>query len=280
MKIGVVGAGIVGNAFYEGMKHAFQVVRFDKFQLEKSDVDNIQSLLDIVDGPIFVCVPTPMNDDGSCSTSIVEEVCQDINELCNRSKRTVVVKSTVVPGTCKKIQEKYLQLSVVFNPEFLVESNPVECFKNQNRIIIGSDDQEAIKDISKIYSIAYPNVVQKFCDLTSAELVKYVGNCFLSVKVSFANEIFEICKNLNIDYNNVVEMAKLDQRLGNSHWSVPGPDGKMGYGGKCFPKDINALINKAKELGVDPIILEASWKKNCLTRPEKDWEKISGVLVN
>ncbi len=280
MKIGVVGAGIVGNAFYEGMKHAFQIVRFDKFQLEKSDVDNIQNLLDIVDGPIFICVPTPMNSDGSCHTAIVEEVCHDINKSCNRNKRTVVIKSTIVPGTCKKIQEKYLQLSVVFNPEFLVESNPVECFKNQDRIIIGSDHQEAIEEISKIYYSAYPNVIQKFCDLTSAELVKYVGNCFLSVKVSFANEIFEICKNLNIDYNNVVEMVKLDQRLGNSHWSVPGPDGKLGYGGKCFPKDINALIYKARELGVDPLILEASWKKNCLNRPEKDWEKISGVLVN
>lgn len=275
-KIAVVGAGIVGNAFYEGMRHAFEVVRYDT-RPEFSDVKNLNELLSLVDGPIFVCVPTPMNSDGSASTSIVESVIREISEIDN--KRTVVIKSTVPPGTTEKLNVVYgPSMSVVFNPEFLTEAKPVEDFKNQDRIILGGNS-EATQVISDLYLIAYPNVMQVQCDATTAEMVKYVGNCFLATKISFANEINQICEKLGVQYEGVINLAMLDSRLGKSHWKVPGPDGHYGFGLTCFPKDINALIAVAIELGVDPKVLRAAWEKNLEVRPERDWEKMKGRAV-
>jgi UDPglucose 6-dehydrogenase len=274
-KIGVVGAGIVGNAFYEGMRHAFDVVRYDT-RPEFSDVGSLVELLQVVDGPIFVCVPTPMNPDGSASTAIVEDV---VRNIYGWGERIVVIKSTVPPGTTDRLNKMFgPTLSVVFNPEFLTEANPVEDFKNQDRIIVGGDS-EATQIVSNIYSIAYFGVSQYQCDATTAEMVKYVGNCFLATKISFANEISQICEKLGVAYEGVINLAMLDKRLGRSHWKVPGPDGHYGFGLTCFPKDINALIAVAFELGVDPKILRAAWEKNLEVRPERDWEKMKGRAV-
>jgi len=274
-KIGVVGAGIVGNAFYEGMRHAFDVVRYDT-RPEFSDVGSLVELLQTVDGPIFVCVPTPMNPDGSASTAIVEDV---VRNIYGWGERIVVIKSTVPPGTTDRLNKMFgPTLSVVFNPEFLTEAQPVEDFKNQDRIIVGGDP-EATQIVADIYSVAYPGVMQVQCDATTAEMVKYVGNCFLATKISFANEISQICEKLGVAYDGVINLAMLDKRLGRSHWKVPGPDGHYGFGLTCFPKDINALIAVAIELGVDPKILRAAWEKNLEVRPEKDWEKMKGRAV-
>lgn len=278
--IGVVGVGVVGNAFYEGMKHAFDVVRYDK-RPECSDVDSLLKLAHRVDGPVFVCVPTPMNSDSSASTSIVESVLADLEyafSFLPEARRTVVIKSTVPPGTCDRLNEQFKSLQVVFNPEFLTEANPVEDFKNQDRIVIGGSP-EAAQTVADIYSKAYPGIMQVQCNATTAEMVKYVGNCFLATKISFANEIYQICEKLGISYESVVSTAALDKRLGRSHWKVPGPDGHFGFGLTCFPKDINALIAVARSLGVDPKILQAAWDKNLEVRPERDWENMKGRAV-
>lgn len=276
MKLGVIGVGIVGNAFYEGMKHAFDVVRYDKFRPDCSDVGSLVELLQQVDGPIFICVPTPMQADGSASTAIVDEV---IGNIFGWGNRTVVVKSTVPPGTVDRLNKTFgSTLSIVFNPEFLTEANPVEDFKNQDRIILGGLP-ESTQIVADVYSVAYPEVMQVQCNATTAEMVKYVGNCFLATKISFANEISQICHKLGIDYNGVINLATLDKRLGRSHWKVPGPDGHYGFGLTCFPKDINALIAVAHNLGVDPKVLQAVWSKNLEVRPERDWEQMKGRAV-
>jgi nucleotide sugar dehydrogenase len=278
MKLGLIGVGIVGNAFYEGMKHAFDIVRYDKNRTDLSDVTSVASVVEATDGPIFICVPTPMNPDGSCNTGIVEEVVQI--GVPKGSNRIIVIKSTVPPGTTDFLQKKLkgFNLSFVFNPEFLTEANPVQDFKNQDRIFIGGSP-EATQIVADIYSIAYPGVLQIQSNATTAEMVKYVGNCFLATKVSFANEIYQICEKLGIDYNAVISMATLDKRLGPGHWKVPGPDGHFGFGLTCFPKDINALIAVAKSCGVTPTMLQAAWDKNLEVRPEKDWEQMKGRAV-
>ena len=114
---------------------------------------------------------------------------------------------------------------------------------------------------------------------TIAEMVKYFTNTFLSTKVSFANEMKQICDEINIDYDKVVEYATYDNRLGKSHWAVPGPDGKLGFGGSCFPKDINALIHLAGQLDLCPDVLLGVWEKNLEVRPEEDWKKLKGRAV-
>jgi UDPglucose 6-dehydrogenase len=113
-----------------------------------------------------------------------------------------------------------------------------------------------------------------------AEMIKYMTNCFLATKVSFANEIKQICDSCDIDYDKVIEYMLHDKRLGSTHFSVPGPDGRVGFGGSCFPKDINALISFAQDLGVEPQVLTAAWEKNLEVRPEKDWELLKGRAVS
>ena len=110
-------------------------------------------------------------------------------------------------------------------------------------------------------------------------MVKYVTNSFLATKVSFTNEMHEICTGLMIDYDKVIEYAQYDDRLGKSHWAVPGPDGDFGYGGHCFPKDVKALIQVAKNLDVHPVVLEATDSKNFSVRTDKDWEKMKGRAI-
>ena len=288
MKLGLIGVGIVGNAFYEGMKHAFDIVRFDKQRADFSDVSSVEDVVKNTDGPIFVCVPTPMNSDGSCSTVIVEQVVEEIFlAVAKNVERIAVVKSTVPPGTTGHLTSRFgKRLTTIFNPEFLTEANPVEDFKNQDRIFLGGSP-EATQIVADVYSIAYPDVFKMQSDAMTAEMVKYVGNCFLATKVSFANEIYQICEKLAIVYNDVINMATLDKRLGTSHWQVPGPmpasDGSgkllMGYAGSCLCKDINSLIAVSKSSGVDPIMLQAAWDKNLSVRPEKDWELMKGRAV-
>jgi UDPglucose 6-dehydrogenase len=110
-------------------------------------------------------------------------------------------------------------------------------------------------------------------------MVKYITNSFLATKVSFANEMYQICEGLDVDYDKVIEYATYDNRLGKSHWSVPGPDGDFGYGGHCFPKDVQALISVAENLGIFPEMLISTNEKNNDVRKNKDWEKMKGRAV-
>lgn len=283
--IGIIGSGIVGNAVCEGMKHAFSCQVYDKYKPEASTVESLEELFTIVDGPLFVCVPSPMKADGSASIHIVEEVIAELNKIVEDNvgepaeHAPIIIKSTIPPGTTEYLNKSYPFLRVVFNPEFLTEANALEDFKNQKRIIIGGPHGAATL-VKRLYQAAYPAVPTTKTSSTIAEMVKYVTNCFLATKVSFANEINQICEKLDIDYDKVIEYATQDERLGKSHWAVPGSDGKIGFGSKCFPKDINALIHCAKELGVDPKVMIAAWKKNIELRPERDWMTIQGVICD
>ena len=133
--------------------------------------------------------------------------------------------------------------------------------------------------LRQIYSLVFPNVPIIKTGSITAEMVKYFTNTFLATKVSFANEMNLICDKLGIDYDKVVEYSIYDERLGKSHWAVPGPDGHYGFGGSCFPKDINALIKIAEKMDVPPNIISAAWDTNTLVRPEQDWKELKGRAV-
>ena len=267
--IGVIGCGVVGSAVADGMSHVFDVLRYD-IKKENRNCDSIKELVLKADGPIFICVPTPMDKNGACYTSIVEEIIREINEISRTEEEppAIVIKSTVVPDTTKNLATKYPYCDICFNPEFLTEKNASEDFKNQDRIIIGGEgiDNQSMTKARQCYTKAYPNVPIYYTSSTIAELVKYTTNIHLAVKVSLANEINQICERLGVSYNTVCQLATMDDRLGKSHWEVPGPDGKRGFGGTCFPKDINALINKAMELDIDPSVMTGAWKKNTEVR--------------
>ena len=271
MRIGIIGQGYVGTALKEGFQDFYQVETFDKYDIAKSTQPNISDVVGLSD-VLFVCVPTPMKNDGTCYTGIVEEVIREINQEANG--QIVVIKSTVPPGTTDRLNEEYVHTTTIFNPEFLTEANFIQDFKNQNRIILGGD-RKGTNKVRQIYSRIFPNATIVKTGAKHAEMVKYFTNCFLATKVSFANEMYNICKQLDIDYDKVVEYAIYDERLGKSHWAVPGPDGDFGFGGHCFPKDLSAIINSFDTLG----LLEAVENVNDQVRDNRDWEHMVGRAV-
>ena len=274
--IGIIGQGFVGNAIYQKFKNYFNVLTYDLDESKSNDSkENV-----IHQQYVFLCLPTPMNTDGSCNVDIIERELENIDLIADNHEvvKTVVIKSTISPGTTEKWNKKYEALDIVFNPEFLTEANSIEDFKNQNRIIVGGPRPASTK-VRRIFKKAFPRVPIIKTSSTIAEMVKYFTNCFLATKVSFANEMYEISKALNIDYDKVIEYAQYDTRIGNSHLEVPGPDGDFGYGGHCFPKDVRALIDKAEKLGLLPLMLEATMTKNNIIRKNRDWETQVGRAV-
>ena len=278
MRIGIVGQGYVGTAVRTVFKKHYDVSTYD-INKELSTCETLHELVNTTD-IVFVCVPTPMNPDGSCNLDIVNSVVRDINKTVNAGQdgKIVAIKSTVPPGTTDRLNKECEHISVIFNPEFLTEANFIEDFRNQSRIIIGGV-RPATTKLRQVYSLAFPDATIVKTGSKTAEMVKYMTNTFLATKVSFANEMYNICSRLDIDYDKVVEYSTYDERLGKSHWAVPGPDGKMGFGGSCFPKDINALIQLGLELDMTPEVLIAAWHTNLEVRPEEDWKELKGRAV-
>ena len=274
MGVGIIGQGFVGKALKAGFEKYYKTNTFDLNG--KCNCKNIEDLVDISD-IIFVCVPTPMKKDGSCDTSIVESVIDEIEDV-DISGKIVVIKSTVPPGTTERLNQKCENIQVIFNPEFLTEANYIDDFRNQNRIILGGP-RPGITKVKRFYSKIFPTTTIVKTGSTIAEMVKYMTNTFLATKVSFANEMKMISDKLKIDYDKVVEYSTYDERLGKSHWDVPGPDGKLGFGGSCFPKDINALINLCGELDIPAKTLLGAWITNLNVRPEQDWKELKGRAV-
>ena len=278
--LGIIGQGFVGSAVREGMKNHFDVKCFDK---DPNKFSNVGSIFEIVEltKTTFLCVPTPMKKSGECDLTILESALNEINECAKalNKDQIVVIKSTIPPGTTERLNDKYGFLDIVFNPEFLTEANAVNDYLNQNRIIVGGE-RPGSTEVKRIFAKAFPKVPVIKTSSTIAETIKYVTNTFLAMKVSYANEIYQLCQGLNIDYDKVIEYARYDDRLGNSHWSVPGPDGDFGFGGHCFPKDIAALQFLAKQLNVDTTMLTATIEKNTQVRTDLDWTKQLGRAVS
>ena len=284
MKLGIVGQGFVGLALKAGFEKHYEIETYDKYEVDKSTCD----LADLVAKckVIFVCVPTPMNEDGSCHTDIVDSVVKEINKWSYAywgnidKKPTVVIKSTVAPGTTDKLHRTYKSVDVIFNPEFLTEATFIEDFKNQNRIILGGIRRGTNK-LRQVYSKVFPRATIVKTGAKHAEMVKYFTNCFLATKVSFANEMKMLCDELDLDYDKVVEYATYDERLGKTHWAVPGPDGELGFGGHCLPKDLNALISVAVDnsLGLYINVLSGVLETNNKVRKNRDWEQMKGRAV-
>ena len=270
MKIGIVGQGYVGTAIKVGFEPHYELETYDKYSEEKSTCHSIRQVGEKCNF-IFVCVPTPMNKDGSCYTGIVEEVIDELDLYCKN--KIIVIKSTVPPGTTEKLDKKYEKNTIIFNPEFLTEMNFLEDFKNQNRIILGGT-RKGTNILRQVYSKVFPHATIVKTGSKTAEMVKYFINSFLGTKVSFANEMKIICDKIGIDYDKVVEYATYDERLGKSHWAVPGPDGDLGFGGHCLPKDISSIVS-----GFGSDLLKSVLEVNDKVRKNRDWEEMKGRAV-
>jgi UDPglucose 6-dehydrogenase len=284
MNIGIIGNGYVGKATkLLGCKD--EANDLDDNLVLVYDIDESKRVPADVTLPdfqmcdvVFVCVPTPALSDGTCDTRIVETVVGDLKDLGITS---IVVRSTVPVGTCER-------LGVAFMPEFLTEKNWENDIKGTTEWIIGCDhqDNKLFKTVMKrIFITAKRNnriggANFVWASTKEAEAAKLVRNAFLATKVSFCNEIFDWCSALNINYNAVSQLMSMDNRIGDSHVKVPGPDGKKGYGGTCFPKDINSLLNQIQSVSNSHIINAAVYRNEIIDRPEKDWKEDKGRAVS
>ena len=275
MKIGLIGKGFVGKAIHQNLKEKFKFLIYD-IDEKKKNVDHIR---DVTHGAeiIFVALPTPMQENGKCDLTIIFNC---FNEISYWYKNNIIIlKSTVPPGTSQKIKTIHPELKIVFSPEFLTEANFVEDFKNSNRIILGGDLEDTML-CAEMFQQAFPNKNYLFTNHKTAETVKYFINNFLATKVSFANEMKQICDAIEVNYEDVKNLALYDERIGRSHLLAPGPDGELGFGGTCFPKDINAMIWFARSIGIDPEVLSAVWSKNLKVRKNLDWLSLEGRAIS
>ena len=216
------------------------------------------------------------------SLKMLKSCMKEIDESLKLSKNSPVllIRSTVLPGTSRKFQEKYPSLKIVFNPEFLTERSANFDFISQTRFILGGE-KENVKLVSDLYKDRFGNNISLIeTDFETAELTKYVCNNYFATKVAFLNEMYRVAKKVNANWDNVIEGFLGDGRVGASHTNVPGPDGKYGFGGSCFPKDIQAMINFSKSLNLNPNVLEGAWKTNLEVRTSKDWEDLKGRAVD
>jgi|TARA_R110002073_G_scaffold138235_3_gene287741 UDPglucose 6-dehydrogenase len=272
-KIGILGNGFVGNSVAFGFSPTHEIRICDK-----DPKKNLNSLEEVVECDfIFVAVPTPMNQDGSINLDIVERALDEISEK-NKIDNIIIIKSTMIPGTMSKLIEKYPNLNLVFNPEFLTERTAKLDFLTQARIILGGSSIHTTK-VKELFEERFMHCYVIETDTTTAEMIKYMNNVFFASKVSIMNEFKQVCDEVGADWNIAVKGFAADQRIGDSHLNVPGPDGKMGFGGSCFPKDINAFITLAEEYNVDVHTIKGAWATNLEVRSEKDWEKLKGRAV-
>ena len=266
MKIGIIGYGFVGKAMENGIKDNVDIFLVDPILNTK-----ISDLKDFLPEIIFICVPTPMNEDGSQDLSIINSVLKEIKENSINSK--IVIKSTVLPDGIIGIEK--LIPDVIYNPEFLREKHAFEDFIGSEIIIFGGQKDSA-NEIANFYK-KHTNCINsdyQFTDLITASMVKYSINTFLSTKVIFFNQIFNIFKSLSNEKNweQFVKIISKDKRIGSSHLSVPGHDGRYGFGGACLPKDSSALINYASSIDESLTLLEKSVEINNSIRSAYDKE--------
>ena len=280
MKIGIVGNGFVGKATSLLACEAVEVLTYDKDPNRREPKDLILKDLASCDF-VFVCVPTPMRKDSSCDLSIVRAVVSDLTTN-GVSKRNIVIRSTVPVGTSK-------ELNVHFMPEFLTEANWTNDVRENNVWVMGVRDAKDFhiqrqfhnliclaKEAGRVNSDRV-----SFCSTGEAELAKYARNCFLATKVSFFNELHQFCKSKRIDFEQVRQLVALDKRIDEHHTSVPGPDGKHGFGGTCFPKDMNSLSCQCKGAGMIPHVIDAAiYRNENVDRTEKDWFLDKGRAVS
>ncbi len=263
--IGIIGNGFVGNAVAKGFENVSDVRIYDVDESRST-----HSLVDTVRSDyIFVCLPTPMTsaEGGKCNLSVLKKFFRGVSD----THGIFIIKSTVPIGTVDEIVSQRPDLNIVHSPEFLTAANAEQDFIEADRHVIGGTPELSNK-VKQLYENRFPHIPVYTMRAKESEAVKYFANCFLASKVMVFNEMRILCDELDdVDYEKIIDGVASDTRIGFSHTQVPGPDGDYGFGGTCFPKDINALIHTMEEFGMNPIVLKSVWKQNKNLRKEWDW---------
>lgn len=273
MKIGIIGHGFVGKATALFQTKENHVFIYDK---NESLCEPLETTLECIKqcDIIFVCVPTPMKENGQVNLCIVDSVLESLGD-----HKGIILRSTVPPGTS-------FRHKVHFMPEFLTEQNCLDDFKACKCWVIGLDDDDEMfkKNMISLIKNAYKNNnIQsdsiEWLSTNEAEMLKYFRNVFLSTKIALCNELAEFCDKKHIDYESIRKIATLDGRIGSSHSFVPGSDGKKGFGGTCLPKDTAGLVYEMEQVHMESIVLKGVLERNLIDRPEQDWLLDKGRVI-
>lgn len=269
LKIGIIGLGFVGGAMLKSFSELGVNIQstFDKYK--NGGIGKIEDLLQCE--IIFSALPTVYSEQlKEYNKKPLEETCDFLKS--NNYSGLLIVKSTVEPGTCEDFSEKY-GLKILHNPEFLTARTAYEDFHNQKHIVIGKTrlvSDEEHKLVSDFYTFFYNNATTSLCTSRESESMKIFCNCFYAVKVQFFNELYLVCQDGHMDYKKVIEMMLKNGWINPMHTDVPGPDGKMSYGGLCFPKDTNALNEHMVRRGIPNKVLKATIDERNEMREDKD----------
>lgn len=259
-KIGIIGVGFVGSAIRDSLKKA----PVDLVLLDSNPVIATGTYDDIKNAAaVFVCVPSPQGADGYCDTSIMESVLEKLKDF----NGVIISKVTAPPRVYEKLAEKYKNL--VYVPEFLTARNASSDYAWGSFAVIGGQvlayRNEAERIVRKS-QLSLKKVVH--CGIGEASLVKYSINTFLATKVIYMNELAALAEAHGYEWYNIATMINLDNRIGESHMMVPGPDGSFGFGGMCFPKDTSALQKISKDVNIDMSLLTTAIESNNRIRSE------------
>ena len=253
-KIAIVGHGYVGKAMSKFFESHYDLVIYDPpagYEVSKEEVNSCHAT--------FVCVPTPRNDDGSCDTSLVDEVVSWIET------DLIVIKSTISVGTTDRLIEKYNK-RIVFSPEYAGESTYWSPYlfhtdmKETPFFTFGGDRKVCSDAIDLILPVVGPCKQYNISDAKTAEMAKYMENAFYATKVAFCNELYDICESADVDWNEARELWLSDPRINPMHTAVFKDN--RGFGGKCLPKDTSALVSMADEFGVQSDLLKGVLSSN------------------
>ena len=264
MKIGIIGLGFVGSAINEvlKLKKISNIKIYDKFK--NGGIGKLEDCFDT--DFIFLCLPTEYDQERKDYN--LDPINENLN-LLNRNSYDgiIIIKSTVLPGTTEKLSNKFENLNLCHNPEFLTARTATKDFLNQKHIILGkTKNSKSFDYLKKFYEENWLNAVISVCSSKESESIKIFCNSFYAVKIQFFNELFLLCKKQNIDFKNVTNLMIGNGWINPMHTDVPGHDGKLSYGGACFPKDTNALLSHLIKNGVPNNVLDATVQERNIMR--------------
>lgn len=287
--VGIIGYGIVGKSVKVGFEASCNIFINDPNEEDEYTVDK----LDVVRNCeyIFVGVPTPYDPvSKKFNNEIVKSVITDIDKLAREFEKypIVIIKSAVLPSEVNWFVRNCTSIRLVISPEYLTEKTSVHDFVNQKVMILGGDESDCreVEAFYKSKSICNRNCKVGVCSHKEAALIKYMENSFLAVNNIFLNQ-FKIfydkmfrSEKTPHKFNNLLKCFHLDERMGQFRYpyTIPGPDGDIGFGGKCLPKDVQSIVSESKEIGVDLSLLEKTLEINDQIRSDRDWEYINGAM--
>ena len=262
--IGIIGMGFIGKAIFNAFNLYTNVKGYDIDTKKSTHVFSKVIDSDIV----FLCLPSPMCENGDCDLSYINNTLKLISEKNKRKDNIFVIKSTVTTGATTKFEKKY-KLNLVHNPEFLSARTANIDFITATRTIIGGNNKANCDILQRLYEDRFPGINCLILSPEESETIKYFLNCFFATKITFFNEMRLLVNGLGLDWDNIIDGILSDGRIAMMHTDVPGHDGKFGFGGACFPKDINALIKIFEDNNIDPVLLKAVLKQNISIRDER-----------